>query len=629
MQVISVIPVQKGIPLDVLTYFSHDPIPEGFLVKVPLQSREILGLTIETQSLTEAKLNIKSSAFALKKIKQIIGPSSIDATFLQACRISARKSFIPLGAFLGDILSVGALEQRQYLTKEQPPIPAQKKTHFIQGKTEERADEYKVLIRNAFALGTSALLVAPTVATALRLKEILGKGIERRIFLLHGDLTKTEKKRTFHELFESYKGVLLIATPHFATLPWFSAGLIILDEISHIGYQSRSRYKIDYGDFFMTLSAIRHSALCLGDRLIPFRYLWEEEKTPRLLFPRKYVPEKLHIIDAARRPFQLAPDELVTLLQHAAATHKNVFIYAYRKGIAPYSVCRSCKTVVQCKQCKTALYLRHNYNSDGIRERLFLCPECGHNEPATYTCVHCGSWDIDPKEVGIDALKSAVLDLHLELPLIIIESDGGSDAFIQEQLKTITPDSGCIIIGTERAFSFLPDSQIEINFSVIPHIDRLLGRTTLDAGEKTLRLLYTLDDLSSEAVVLVTKNPSQSFMTALEKKEVARYVETEKSTAQMLGYPPFGAIIKISIRVPEDKKDEAVLAVVAACKPLEAFHVSSKRSRPGAAFLTLSFVVKAGTSFFEGHLGHYDRFLEAIYELPYRPIFENDPTSLW
>ncbi|HSE56491.1 MAG TPA: hypothetical protein VLB02_00150 [Candidatus Paceibacterota bacterium] len=621
MHIVSVIPIQKGIPFDSLTYFSQEPLPQGFLVKVPIQSREVLGTVVSSKPLSDAKLDVKASLFSLKKIAQIIGPGSLDETFLDAAIHTARTSFAPLGALLGELLPEGALEQRQYITRAAELPKTASHTSLIQGTHDTRLDEYKVLIRETLGHGHSVLLIAPTIAKAEAWHEALVKGIERRTHLLHSECTKTDMKKTYRELFQATKGVLLIATPRFATLPWFTPETLLIDEPSHVGYSTRSRFEIDYREFFTTLGKARGAHIYIGDHLLPFPYIWAGEKKVSTLFPRRYVPEKLQTIDLSGRPFEPLSKELVTLVRHVDATEKSLFIYAQRKGVAPYSVCRTCKTVVVCTQCQTALILKYVNTSNG-KERTFICPECGASEPTSYLCAHCGSWDIEAQEIGTDATLDAIRALELRAKLIVIESDRGSDESLREQLASTGPK---IIVGTERAFSLLES----VAFAAVPHFDRLLSRTALDAGERTLRLLYTLDTLTHDAVILLTKNPKQALIAAIEKKELAPYVAAEGDIARALGYPPFGTILKLAIRVPAAEKERATELVMLAAKPLEAFHVSSKRTRPGASYVTLSFIIKAGKSFFESNLGTYERLLENLGQLPYRAHLENNPKTLF
>ncbi len=619
MQVISVIPIQKGIPFDTLTYYSHDPVPEGFLVQIPLQSRQITGVAIESRSLSDAKLDVKSSAFSLKKISQIIGPSSIDRIFLTAAKKVARRSFIPLGALLGEILVSATLEQRQYLTKESSAESKHQAPLFVQGDSAMRADDYRMLIRDALAGHQSVLFIAPTIGQVEEWRAILAKGIEKRSFVLHSDVTKTEQKKIYRELFQREGAFILFATPHYAMIPWLETPITILDNLSHVGYLSHGSVPVDYQEFYRTIVAARNKKLVLGDRVIPFRYVWEEEKNPRSLFPRSYLPTKLHILDTSKRTFENISQEIVELLRHTDVTQKKVFVYAERKGIAPYSVCRTCKMVIKCRHCAASLVLRSVTGSDGKKERAFLCPECGNQEPSTYTCANCGSWDIEARESGSEGLFEAIKNLNLSLPTLLIEGERETDEDIKRALENAP--RGAVIIGTDRAFSFLR----ETDFSIIPHFDRLLSKMTLGAGERTLRLLYQLDEITTDRIILVTKNPTQSFLKALEKKELGKYVEEEKEVARALGYPPFGTMFKVSIRTPEHDRENAVESVIAACKPLEAFHVSSKRSRPGAAYVTLIFLVKAGRSFFESDTGHYERLVAELSLLPYRPNIEGNP----
>ena len=69
MNIISVIPVARGITKDTLSYFTKENVPLGSIVSIPLRSKTAHGLVIEVREVRDAKSEIKNLPYNLKKTK--------------------------------------------------------------------------------------------------------------------------------------------------------------------------------------------------------------------------------------------------------------------------------------------------------------------------------------------------------------------------------------------------------------------------------------------------------------------------------------------------------------------------------------------------------------------------------
>ena len=74
MNIVTVIPLARGIPTENLTYFTLKEIPLGSLVSVPLRKKFIDAIVINIESASNQKGSIKTSDFKLKKLENIKGP---------------------------------------------------------------------------------------------------------------------------------------------------------------------------------------------------------------------------------------------------------------------------------------------------------------------------------------------------------------------------------------------------------------------------------------------------------------------------------------------------------------------------------------------------------------------------
>jgi primosomal protein N' len=113
MHVATIIPIARGIPFDMLTYYCPDALAPGTLVSIPFGKQLIIGIVVETTPLAEAKTLIKQASFALKKVKQVLGYLPFFAQAITALQITATHALAPVGAVAGSTIPQFLFEYMQ------------------------------------------------------------------------------------------------------------------------------------------------------------------------------------------------------------------------------------------------------------------------------------------------------------------------------------------------------------------------------------------------------------------------------------------------------------------------------------------------------------------------------------
>ncbi len=67
-----------------LSYFSPENVPLGSVVSVPLRSRSVPALVVESEDAEAMKSELKTSAFAMKKINKAEPLSLFSSAFVKA-----------------------------------------------------------------------------------------------------------------------------------------------------------------------------------------------------------------------------------------------------------------------------------------------------------------------------------------------------------------------------------------------------------------------------------------------------------------------------------------------------------------------------------------------------------------
>jgi primosomal protein N' len=546
MYIVSVIPIQRGIPLSTLTYFSTESLSAGTIVQVPLGKQAIFGIIYESVSLIEAKTNIKQATFSLKKITGVVGRSAFSSGLVDGLRIASSQTLTPIGALAGAMLNDIFFDSLQVLKDE-----VQNKVRIdplcVYGPLSERIDQYKRIIRESFAQKKSVVLVAPSIRSTNFWYETLQKGIGTHSIILHSKRTKKDQKSSLALIKSSDRPLFIATTPAFAIIPREDISTIILEDESSALYKTHDRYEIDQRIVLESVAKSTNIRMVYGDSLPRFETL---HKTASLHLARSFTPENLVVVptEAYRT---ILPTETIELIRYCQKNKKSLFIYTNRKGIAPLSRCADCGTTVDCPTCGLPIVLRYKI-VEGERQRLFICTHCGDTLPPTHVCTYCASWNIAPVSIGTDSLSEAVASIVGAENLITIDDDVTPDNKSNDDLiENIQKRKWFVMVGTQKLMPFIKN----IDFIVMPFFDRLLSIPSPFVVEETLRLIMECNEKTKDSLILCTRNPEFSITKQLSTKKIQEIIDEDMEARGLLKYPPFGILLKLSVTVPNGYKD--------------------------------------------------------------------------
>ena len=100
MRLLHVSPIAKGITKDQLSYFTTKDTRPGELVFVPLRSRVVPALVIESVKIENVKTKIKHSSFAMKKVDGKEGKIFLLPQFIEAVTKAADFFASTIGSVL-------------------------------------------------------------------------------------------------------------------------------------------------------------------------------------------------------------------------------------------------------------------------------------------------------------------------------------------------------------------------------------------------------------------------------------------------------------------------------------------------------------------------------------------------
>lgn len=584
MNIVTVIPIAKGVFKDQLTYFCPPGAQIGSLVTVPVRGRAITGLVTEVRSVTDLKSELKSSGFALKKVTAIKNHGIFLPEFLRACQKTADyfagtfgqtiKTAVPETILAHLELSRKPVEKIAS-PKLEPDDGTVKQNKFIlQDSAEERLSYYKALIRESFAQKSSVLLCLPTKGDVLRFTDSFGAGIRDYTIILEADLAKKTLWQNWNRAITETHPLLIIATPGFLALPRSDIKTIILEKESHSSYKNISRPFIDFRVLAEHLATELSARLILGDLVLRAETIFRAERGELAhLSSMKYrsvSTAEQFILDTKNRDTgdknaYAISDALREHLAEAVTNREKIVIYSGRKGLSPVTICNDCGLVANCPNCHSPFVL-HKNNLE--KKYYYLCHKCGNREEPQDKCAHCDSWRLSLLGAGIEKVEQELGELFPTIPLFRLDSGNTKPTTRAETVKRFYETKGpAILIGTEIMLPLL--SEKTANIAVVA-IDALFSMPDFRISEKILGLLLSLRQWAGKRFMIQTRNPEEKVFRYATAGNLIDFYREEIEERMKFGYPPFKILVKISHleRAGDDNNIQSLVDLLADYSPL-------------------------------------------------------------
>lgn len=580
MQTITVLPIVRGSLKGMLTYFAKESISVGSVIMVPIRNRDVPALVIEVKEVADMKTALKSSDFPIRKItrmrpKRLWTPQFIHAAEKTAYHFAHGFGETLLSLTPKTILDAeidGALKNTEgsitsSISSAKPTVSA------IQENAEHRMESYQRHIRESFVRGESIFICLPSSEDVLRVAETLRHGIEDYVFAIHNNATRKSVIELWGKICNEAHAVVVVGTPQYLTLPRFFK-TIIVDEEQARSWCTVARPHIDLRIF------IEHYARETGSHLIFGAPILRPEIHVRLsdgsisewgrvalharLPSRSEQPLITSIIDprleeketrerTGKRVFKMISEHTQTNIAEAIRLNESVVLITARKGLAPITVCSDCGTVIRCPECDTPLVIHKRENN----LRVFTCHSCGFmrapEENDHEICPSCKGWRLEGLGVGTEQIEEAIKKAFPETPCFVFDGDRiktpAQARKLFAQFKNNKKDQkGAILIATPMVVPYLK----EVDHTVVISIDSLFAIPDFRMHERIFALILALRERTAKTLIIQTRTDDTTLFVQAIEGNLVDFMESELALRKAFSYPPFGTIIKITIRGKRD-----------------------------------------------------------------------------
>ena len=580
MFIVSCLPFSKGWNKGILSYFSPEYLEPGSLLKISIRNKKVSALVLESRDAREAKSEIRSANFQIKKVSSVVAKPFLQREFLETIKECSQYFATTEGGVLSHLIPSLILNNPNLLqlpraalwdiskntfgkeSEEDTNKKIKNQTAILQTGDEERFVYYRSIIRESFAKKKSVFLCLPQNEEVREAKEQLERGIESFVYAFHKDMSQKSLKQNWKEACLSRHPVLIIATAKWLFLPRDDFDTIIIDKENGNGWRTLSRPFIDLRFFAEALARYKNIRAILGDSFLrietSYRCKWGEiEEFERVKW--RLPPEiEISVVDLREttkkeKEFKAVSPEMLDLIKRVARKKSNVFIFASRKGLASATICRDCGEVVRCFNCSSVMVLYKKARLDrgtGVQS-IFRCHQCGEERNAAELCQNCKSWRLEAFGSGIDRIAQEIngeIKKGLDIKLFEISKDTISTSVkAQKIIQSFYENRGSILLGTEMAFPYLHK---KVSYTAIASFDSLFFIPDFRIREKIFRIILQTQNLAKNKFLIQSRNPEDSTIGFAIKGNLADFYEKEMEDRKTLSYPPFSIFIKVTVRGP-------------------------------------------------------------------------------
>jgi primosomal protein N' (replication factor Y) len=586
MNVLEVIPIAKGIPVETLTYFTGSEVSLGSVVKVPLRKKIISAIVVSIREVGDLKSEIKNSNFALKKIEKIKSYEFFRKEFIQAAADTAEYYVGSTGAVLNSIVPKYIFENIEKINilpeteAKKSSVVAEK--FVIQSNDEDRYAHYKSIIREEFAKGSSVFFCLPTIQDIEEAKSLLQKGIESYTYALHSSVSKTEVVQEINKILAEKHTVLIIATGGYLSIPRIDIGTIIVDKAATRSYKTQIRPYLDMRNFATYLAKRMNAKIIFGDLLLraevihrfkkgefveitplKFRSLATCTETLIDMRPKKDTVNPTQInIPKEKQVFKIFSPELEKKIQETIENNERMFLFTARRGLSPSTVCADCGNIVKCNTCGAHTVL-HKSNT----ENFFLCHKCGERRSAFERCAHCLGARLTTLGIGSELVEEELKKAHPHKKIFRLDADiATTHKKALEIIESFYNSAGSILVGTEMALLYLQDM---VENSAVVSVDSFFSIPDFRINERVLNILLKLRSITEKSLIIQTRDIEQKVFTYALSGNLIDFFRDEIEDREMLKYPPFSILIKISVSGSKDEIVNLTEKLHAAIAPYE------------------------------------------------------------
>lgn len=390
------------------------------------------------------------------------------------------------------------------------------------------------------------IILAPERSYVERISEKLGSILGERLSLLHGDLSKNEKRQVFLRIISGQSDVVIgTRIAIFSPIKCVSRIVVLREEDD--SYKNLQGMRFHGRDMAVMRGYLEKAEVILSSSA-PSAESYYNAMRGKYKFVRyrgKIKTPKVEIIDInrSRKVSAYLSKRAIEVAETCLQSGGRILFLINRKG---YSLirCRDCGYVEGCNICKIPLVYHKDKNQ-------LICHYCNKIFPVKDLCPSCGGATLDAVGAGIQRIEAeikkylGIKPLRLEKGMKIVNSGLNQGSGIKDS----------IIVSTGIIKQLFPERSFKACIFINPDIH--LQFPDFRSGEHLFQELHNIREcVEVDGFLMIqTRFPENHVYRSFRKGVLDDFYNVELSLRKSLLYPPFSrfAIVRIT-SMREDMK---------------------------------------------------------------------------
>ena len=596
-------PAHSGIG-GALTYESDAAHAPGTLVRVPLGSRELLGVVWDEAA---------PAAVQLRAIASVLdGLTPLSAHWRQLVQFAAHyyqrsAGEVALAALPSQLRDLST-EQWARRLKRKPKAAAtfEGATQTIPEPTDEQAQvladiaankgpfllfgntgsgKTEVYLRAAQAVleenpQAQILVMVPEINLTPQLEERFRARFCPQwgadcLVSMHSNLTPAQRLKNWLAAHSGEARIVLgTRMAVFASMPHLQ--LIVVDEEHDPSYKQQEGARYSARDLAIYRGQLESAKVILGSAT-PSLESWHHSRPAtdaepagrymRLAMPSRVGQGALPLVrrvDMNRQPYKTVfSNHLLDAMRERVTRGEQILVLLNRRGYAPVLNCNDCGWKSECPHC-SAYRVFHKL------DRTLRCHHCGFTQPVPRACPSCGNLDISPLGRGTEQLEEHLAELLADVrrpdgePIRIARIDADSTRLkgeLERQLAEVHAGAVDVLVGTQMIAKGHDFRRVTLVAALNP--DGALFSSDFRAPERLFSLLMQAAGRAGRDAEMQTASPCemwvQSFhplhplFEALKQHDYPAFAEQQLKEREQATLPPFSfqALVRAEARSQE------------------------------------------------------------------------------
>ena len=374
----------------------------------------------------------------------------------------------------------------------------------------------------------------------------------------HSQITKKNKRIIWKNIING-EIKLVVGARSSLFLPFKNLGLIVVDEEHDSSYKQDEGIRYNARDMAISRASIENIPVLLSTS-IPSLETFNNVKNKKYNFTKlekRYknfsLPNAEVVdlkLDRKKKNIWLDP-KTINFVKKYLEKKDQVLFFLNRRGYAPFIICKTCGSKLDCPNCSIYLTFHKHINKA-------MCHHCGYKSSLNSNCKKTeNNCDYQMYGPGVEKIYTELKQIFPEKKIKILSSD-----FLNKKKETknllsdIENNKIDILVGTQlisKGFNF-PN----LNCIVVVDADFSGMGFDLRSTEKNIQLYNQLSGragrFSKDSLVIYqTFNPSDETLKNILENDSAQFLEDEINLRKEKNLPPFTRLIALIISSKNEK----------------------------------------------------------------------------